>query len=114
MLMTEKTPEADSKLENLKELILSMKNYSSLQDFLENISLQTSIDQDWDGEKINLMTMHAAKGLEFDVVFYLVGKRDCFLIKNQLMKKVTRQLRRKGDLLMLQLLEQKRNYLSLL
>jgi DNA helicase II / ATP-dependent DNA helicase PcrA len=69
MLMNEKTPEADSKLENLKELILSMKNYSSLQDFLENISLQTSIDQDWNGEKINLMTMHAAKGLEFDVVF---------------------------------------------
>jgi DNA helicase II / ATP-dependent DNA helicase PcrA len=62
MLMNEKTPEADSKLENLKELILSMKNYSSLQDFLENISLQTSIDQDWNGEKINLMTMHAAKG----------------------------------------------------
>jgi DNA helicase II / ATP-dependent DNA helicase PcrA len=70
MLMNEKTPEADSKLENLKELILSMKNYSSLQDFLENISLQTSIDQDWNGEKINLMTMHAAKGLEFDVVFF--------------------------------------------
>jgi len=69
MLMNEKTPEADSKLENLKELILSMKNYSSLQDFLENISLQTSIDEDWNGEKINLMTMHAAKGLEFDVVF---------------------------------------------
>jgi DNA helicase-2/ATP-dependent DNA helicase PcrA len=69
MLINEKTPEADGKLENLKELILSMKNYSSLQDFLENISLQTSIDQDWDGQKINLMTMHAAKGLEFDVVF---------------------------------------------
>jgi len=69
MLMNEKTPEADSKLENLKELILSMKNYSSLQDFLENISLQTSLDEDWDGEKINLMTMHAAKGLEYDVVF---------------------------------------------
>ena len=69
MLMNEKTPEADSKLENLKELILSMKNYSSLQDFLENISLQTSIDEDWNGEKINLMTMHAAKGLEYDVVF---------------------------------------------
>ncbi|NDE65002.1 MAG: DNA helicase II, partial [Proteobacteria bacterium] len=69
MLMNEKTPEADSKLENLKELVLSMKNYSNLQDFLENISLQTSIDEDWNGEKINLMTMHAAKGLEFDVVF---------------------------------------------
>jgi DNA helicase-2/ATP-dependent DNA helicase PcrA len=33
------------------------------------VSLATSIDQEWDGEKINMMTMHAAKGLEFDVVF---------------------------------------------
>ena len=36
---------------------------------MEYVSLATSIDQDWDGEKINLMTMHASKGLEFDVVF---------------------------------------------
>ena len=37
--------------------------------FLDHVSLATSIDQDWEGEKINMMTMHAAKGLEFDVVF---------------------------------------------
>ena len=37
--------------------------------FLEHVSLATSADQEWEGEKVNLMTMHAAKGLEFDVVF---------------------------------------------
>ena len=69
MLKTEKTPEADAKLENLKELKASMKSYTSLNDFLENISLQTAIDEKWDGEKINIMTIHSAKGLEFDAVF---------------------------------------------
>jgi len=69
MLKSEKTPEADSKLENLKELKSSMKSYSSLNEFLENISLQTAIDEKWDGEKINIMTIHSAKGLEFDAVF---------------------------------------------
>ena len=69
MLKNERTPEADDKLENLKELKASMKGYSSLDEFLENISLQTSIDEEWDGEKINIMTIHSAKGLEFDAVF---------------------------------------------
>ena len=69
MLKNENTPEADSKLENLKELKSSMKSYSSLNEFLENISLQTAIDEKWDGEKINIMTIHSAKGLEFDAVF---------------------------------------------
>ena len=69
MLKNERTPEADARLENLKELKSSMKNYSSLNEFLENISLQTAIDEEWDGEKINIMTIHSAKGLEFDAVF---------------------------------------------
>ena len=69
MLTNERTPEADARLENLKELKSSMKNYSSLNEFLENISLQTAIDEEWDGEKINIMTIHSAKGLEFDAVF---------------------------------------------
>ena len=69
MLKNERTPEADARLENLKELKSSMKNYSSLNEFLENISLQTAIDEEWDGEKINIMTIHSAKGLEFNAVF---------------------------------------------
>ena len=46
-----------------------MQDYDNLQNFLEHVSLATSADQEWEGEKVNLMTMHAAKGLEFDVVF---------------------------------------------
>ncbi len=69
MLINERSPEAESKLENLKELRSSMKVYDNLDEFLENISLQTSLDEEWDGDKINIMTVHAAKGLEFEVVF---------------------------------------------
>ena len=45
-----------------------MKEFDNLESFLEHVSLSTSIDQKWNGEKINLMTMHGSKGLEFDVV----------------------------------------------
>ena len=68
-LKNKKDLENENRLENIKELIRAMQNYENLQSFLEHVSLATSIDQEWEGEKINLMTMHAAKGLEFDVVF---------------------------------------------
>ncbi|MDC2990899.1 UvrD-helicase domain-containing protein [Candidatus Pelagibacter sp.] len=69
MLKNKKDLENENKLENIKELLSAMKEFDNLESFLEHVSLATSIDQNWDGEKINMMTMHAAKGLEFDVVF---------------------------------------------
>ena len=69
MLKNKKDLENENRLENLKELLRAMQDYDNLQNFLEHVALATSIDQDWEGAKINLMTMHAAKGLEFDVVF---------------------------------------------
>jgi len=69
MLKNKKDLENENRLENIKELLSAMKEFDSLETFLEHVSLATSIDQEWDGEKINMMTMHAAKGLEFDVVF---------------------------------------------
>jgi len=69
MLKDKKDLESEGKLENLKELLRGMHDFDNLQGFLEHVALATSIDQDWDGQKVNLMTMHAAKGLEFDVVF---------------------------------------------
>ena len=69
MLKNKKDLENENRLDNLKELIRAMQDYSDLQSFLEHVALATSIDQEWEGAKINLMTMHAAKGLEFDVVF---------------------------------------------
>ena len=69
MIKDKKNIDNENKLENIKELISAMKEFDNLESFLEHVSLATSIDQDWDGEKINMMTMHASKGLEFDVVF---------------------------------------------
>ena len=69
MLKNKKDLENENRLENLKELLRAMQDYSNLQNFLEHVALATSIDQEWKGAKVNLMTMHAAKGLEFDVVF---------------------------------------------
>ena len=69
MLKNKKDLENENRLENLKELLRAMQDYDNLESFLEHVALATSIDQEWEGAKINLMTMHAAKGLEFDVVF---------------------------------------------
>ena len=69
MLKNKNDLENENRLENLKELLRAMQDYENLQNFLEHVALATSIDQEWEGAKINLMTMHAAKGLEFDVVF---------------------------------------------
>jgi DNA helicase-2/ATP-dependent DNA helicase PcrA len=69
MLKNKKDIENENRLENIKELLRAMHDYDNLQSFLEHVALATAIDKEWEGEKINLMTMHAAKGLEFDVVF---------------------------------------------
>ena len=69
MLKNKKDLENENRLENLKELLRAMQDYDTLQSFLEHVALATSIDQEWQGAKVNLMTMHAAKGLEFDAVF---------------------------------------------
>ena len=69
MLKNKKDLENENRLENIKELINAMKEFDNLESFLEHVSLATSIDQDWEGQKVNLMTMHASKGLEFDVIF---------------------------------------------
>ena len=69
MLKNKKDLDNENRLENIKELLSAMKEFDNLESFLEHVSLATSVDQEWNGEKVNMMTMHAAKGLEFDVVF---------------------------------------------
>ncbi len=69
MLKNKKDLENENRLENIKELLNAMKEFDNLESFLEHVSLATSIDQEWEGEKVNMMTMHAAKGLEFETVF---------------------------------------------
>ncbi len=69
MLKDKKDLENENRLENIKELLNAMKEFDNLESFLEHVALATSMDQNWEGQKVNLMTMHSSKGLEFDVVF---------------------------------------------
>ncbi len=65
----EKTPEAPGRLENLKELVNQLDNFENLQGFLEHVSLVMDNERETDGAKVSIMTLHAAKGLEFPAVF---------------------------------------------
>ena len=72
MLKNNKDLENENRIENIKELLNAMKDFDNLESFLEHVSLATSLDQDWESDKVNLMTLHASKGLEFNIV-YLPG-----------------------------------------
>ena len=70
MLQNEKTIESEGRLENLKKLVVDIKNRRSLDEFLEEVSLLTeNVNQKDEQDKTSLMTLHSAKGLEFDYVF---------------------------------------------
>ncbi len=64
-----KSPDAPGRLDNLKELIAALEEFDCLGDFLEHVSLVMDNEDNAAGDKLNLMTLHGAKGLEFDVVF---------------------------------------------
>ncbi|NNC52002.1 MAG: UvrD-helicase domain-containing protein [Erythrobacter sp.] len=69
MLQKDRSAESAGRLENLTELARAMEEYETLTDFLEHVSLVMDNDRRDDGEKVTIMTMHAAKGLEFNHVF---------------------------------------------
>jgi len=69
MLQSEKTAEAAGRLENLTELVRAMEEYDTLGAFLEHVSLVMDNDAAAGTPKVTVMTIHAAKGLEFDTVF---------------------------------------------
>ncbi len=69
MLQAEKSAEAAGRLENLTELVRAMEEYDSLGAFLEHVSLVMDNEGSRDDPKVTMMTIHAAKGLEFDTVF---------------------------------------------
>jgi DNA helicase-2/ATP-dependent DNA helicase PcrA len=69
MLRNDKSPQAQTRLENLKELVQSMGQYDSLEAYLEHVSLVLDIESESDGDNVQLSTLHAAKGLEFPLVF---------------------------------------------
>ncbi|WP_317151145.1 ATP-dependent helicase [Sphingopyxis indica] len=75
MLQADRSAEAAGRLENLSELVRAMEDYDSLEAFLEHVSLVMDRDNDDASETVTIMTIHAAKGLEFDHVF-LAGWED--------------------------------------
>ncbi|MDK2760483.1 MAG: UvrD-helicase domain-containing protein [Sphingopyxis sp.] len=75
MLQADRSVEAAGRLENLSELVRAMEDYESLEAFLEHVSLVMDRDNDDLSETVTIMTIHAAKGLEFDHVF-LAGWED--------------------------------------
>jgi len=69
MLKTDKSPEAPGRLDNLKELVEAMGDFESIAEFLEHVSLVMDNDESTIDDKVSLMTLHGAKGLEFKTVF---------------------------------------------
>ena len=84
MLQNEQTPEAEGRLENLKELVSSLRDFSDLQSFLDHVSLVMENQVDRNPDKISLMTLHASKGLEFKQVYLPGWEEETFPNKKSL------------------------------
>jgi DNA helicase-2/ATP-dependent DNA helicase PcrA len=69
MWKQDRSPEAPGRLDNLKELLRAMADYETLGGFLEHVSLVMENDEAAEGQRVSIMTLHGAKGLEFDRVF---------------------------------------------
>ncbi len=69
MWKADKSPEAPGRLDNIKEFVRALADFESLQGFLEHVSLVMENEEQAGQDRVNLMTLHAAKGLEFDTVF---------------------------------------------
>ncbi|RWD27890.1 3'-5' exonuclease, partial [Mesorhizobium sp.] len=69
MWKNDRSAEAPGRLENLKELVRSMEEYESLRSFLEHVALVMEAEQSESLDAVSIMTLHSAKGLEFETVF---------------------------------------------
>ena len=83
-LKNSKNPESLSRIDNINEFIESLKDFENLEGFLEHVGLVMENISNTSVPTISLMTMHGAKGLEFDYVFGRLGRR-CFQVRDQLM-----------------------------
>lgn len=85
------TPQAEDREANLGVLVSDAKSFATLPDFLEEVALMSTVDQANDEAKVTLMTLHAAKGLEFPVVF-MVGMDDGIFPSTRALEEGPRQL----------------------
>ncbi|MEZ5956653.1 MAG: UvrD-helicase domain-containing protein [Hyphomonadaceae bacterium] len=84
MLRRDKSPQAQTRLENLKELVQSMGQYDTLEAYLEHVALVLDIENETDGENVQISTLHAAKGLEFPLVFLPGWEEEVFPSKRSI------------------------------
>lgn len=85
------TPQAEEREANLGTLVSDAKSFATLPDFLEEVALMSTVDQANDGAKVTLMTLHAAKGLEFPVV-YMAGMEEGLFPSMRALEEGPRQL----------------------
>lgn len=69
MWQADKSPEAAGRLENLKEFVAALEEFESMESFLEHVALVMENQEQQSADMVSVMTLHSAKGLEFDVVF---------------------------------------------
>jgi DNA helicase-2/ATP-dependent DNA helicase PcrA len=69
MWQNDRSPDAPGRLENLKELVRSMEGFENMAGFLEHISLVMDVEREAETDAVSIMTLHSAKGLEFETVF---------------------------------------------
>ncbi|MDP1702153.1 MAG: UvrD-helicase domain-containing protein [Aestuariivirga sp.] len=89
MWQNDKSPEAEGRLENLKELVRSMGEFENMAGFLEHIALVMDRDSNDADDKVSIMTLHSAKGLEFGTVFLPGWEEGLFPHKRALEEKGT-------------------------
>jgi DNA helicase-2/ATP-dependent DNA helicase PcrA len=92
MWQADKSPEAPGKLENLKELVGALGEFDTLAAFLEHVSLVLEATEKSAGEQVTLMTLHGAKGLEFDAVFLPGWEEEIFPSRRSLEENGTQGL----------------------
>ena len=109
MWKNEKTPEAQGRVENLKELLNAFEEFDSLEQFLEHVSLVMDADQTDEVQKVNVMTLHAAKGLEFETVFLPGWEEGIFPSQRTLEEKAAEGLEEERRLAYVGITRSKRN-----
>ena len=107
MWKSDPNSDAPGRLENLKELIQSLENFENLEGFLDHIALVMENEETNEVDKVSLMTLHASKGLEFETIF-LPGWEDGLFPSQRSMDQEGKKVqKKKEDLPMLELREQR-------
>ena len=109
MWKQDKSPDSSGRLENLKELVAAIAEFPSLEEFLEHVSLVMENTKDNSKDSLTLMTMHAAKGLEFSVVFLSGWEEGIFPSQRTLMEGSEKEIEEERRLAYVALTRAKKN-----